>query len=770
MTKVLSAPTDLPRARAPRASDKHDVHATLERARRAMTILDVVALTDTLADAAAAVGSVGGTSALLAAGALVEATHQDSDAPTSIAAVHALARLPRSAFLERFRELLEEDGWLAPHAAWAMADQPPEPGLVEPLVEMVARGRLGGMLAQQCLAHWASHTPDVRMAVSRSLDATKTPVGRARLVEMLGLVWGGTEQLVLIAHESEALEVRSAAIAALGDRPGAARSDLAAIAAAGGPEADVARLALVDQRIALDPDVYLRGRSHQPGRAAGGVVQGRLRIAQVHLAGQLDHALAHVGEGSTGGVATLLVQLGDALTRDPRVAGVTTIGRGSAADALIGLHDSVTRSVPPNDAHVVLPAPLGRHEGALFADPWPAAVAAERGIRRILATHPADLLHLRMADVGSLAASRVARRRGLPIIFTLAPDPHAIIAEMERAGAVDRASFGPADAAGALWYRMRLVRQLGDTAQRLILFPRAGLATRLRDLLGIDITAAPSRYHVVPEGIDLEPVRAARREVAGFASRGPRINATPDTPSEPLIPVAVRRDLSDVLGDLRSAVAGLGDRRGLPLVVSVGRFAEVKGMARLVEAFVSSPTLRRRANLVLVGGNLADPTPDELAEIERIEEVFERTPDTVRGLVMLGHRPHDDVLRVLAAAEAGLAPDIAPGGAYACASRKEEFGLAIVEALGVGLPVVAPRDGGPSSYIEEGVTGLLVDTLDRSALAAAISEALDLARRPDRSTRARSLVEQRFSIRAMSDALIPVYDAARGAATLRPTA
>jgi glycosyltransferase involved in cell wall biosynthesis len=202
----------------------------------------------------------------------------------------------------------------------------------------------------------------------------------------------------------------------------------------------------------------------------------------------------------------------------------------------------------------------------------------------------------------------------------------------------------------------------------------------------------------------------------------------------------------------------------LPLVVSVGRFAEVKGMARLVEAFASSAALRRRANLVLVGGNLTDPTPEELVEIERIEEVFERTPDTVRGLVMLGHRPHDDVLRVLAAAEAGLAPVIAPGGAYVCASRKEEFGLAIVEALAVGLPVVAPREGGPPSYIEDGVTGRLVDTLDRTALAGAIGDALDLARRPGRVTHARSLVEQRFSIRAMSDALIPVYDAARRAA------
>jgi glycosyltransferase involved in cell wall biosynthesis len=473
----------------------------------------------------------------------------------------------------------------------------------------------------------------------------------------------------------------------------------------------------------------------------------RLRVAQVHLGGHLDRLLAHAGEGSTGGVATLLVQLGDALTHDPRVAGVTTIGRGSAAEAIASLADPTTRTVPSGDRHVVLPAPLGRHEDASFSADWPAVIAAERGIRRILAQHPVALLHLRMADVGSLAASRIARRQGLPTVFTLAPDPHAVIAEMERVGELDRASFGPADAAGALWFRLRLVRYLADTARQIVLFPRPELAAHLRDLLAIDIAAEPERYHVVPEGIDPAPVRAARRDVARFPE-----------PSPPA-----------VLCELQDAITRLGPaRRGLPLIVSVGRLAEVKGMARLVEAYAVDAALRRRANLVIVGGDLDDPTPEERADLDRIEAILVHHPEVADGLVMLGHRPHDDVLRVLAAADAGLLPEIAPRGAYACASRKEEFGLAIVEALASGLTVVAPRTGGPPSYVEDGLTGRLVDTLDRPALATAIGDALDLAGRPGRAELARSLVAERFSIRAMSDALIPIYDTATRPATRRP--
>jgi glycosyltransferase involved in cell wall biosynthesis len=288
--------------------------------------------------------------------------------------------------------------------------------------------------------------------------------------------------------------------------------------------------------------------------------------------------------------------------------------------------------------------------------------------------------------------------------------------------------------------------------------------------LPADVAADPERYHVVPEGIDTAPIRAARREVIGLGTErraAPTLapGAVPAAvgagPAESADPAA--GPMPPVLEDLRAAVEALGPARvGLPLVVSVGRLAEVKGMARLVEAVAADPDLRRRANLVIVGGDLDDPIPEERAEIDRIEAVFVSHPEMADALVMLGHRPHDDVLRVLATAEVGLDATVAPGGAYACGSRKEEFGLAIVEALAAGLPVVAPRAGGPGSYLEDGVTGRLVDTLDRAALVAGIHDALDLALRPGRADRARSLVAERFTIGAMAGALIPVYAVAIG--------
>ncbi|MEO5885854.1 MAG: glycosyltransferase, partial [Candidatus Limnocylindrales bacterium] len=623
------------------------MEALLERIRLAPSILDVFTLTAELVAAAASPDKAGGPSHALRR-ALVDATRELSDAPTAIAAAHALARMPGCANDDQLAGLLEAGGWLAPHVAWSLADRRSTGSLVRPLAGLVEAGRLGGMLAQRTLVRWADDQPGMIVgALTDRLRDSGSPTGRGRLVETLGLVSVDAGPLVAIAMDtSEPTEARSAAIAALGDRPGSHSRVLAALAAGDGVAADTARLALDDHR---SPETH----GERPSDT-------ELQITQVHLGGRLDPSLVHAGEGDTGGVATLLVQLGGALADDPRVSTVTTIGRGSATDAMASLAIA-------GSPHSVLSAPLGRHEDSSFAGSWPALVAAERGLRRILRHRPASLLHLRMADVGSLAAARIARQQGLPFVFTLAPDPHAVIVEMERSGELDRTSFGPADARGALWFRARLVRRLADSAAQVVLFPRPNLVARLRDLVGIDVSADPGRYYVVPEGIDTGPVREARRAMlAGGWSPPP------------------------VIADLRDAIAARGpDRCGLPLAVSVGRLSDVKGMGRLVEAFTADPDLWRRANLVIVGGNLADPTPDERAEMERIRAALAVTPEAALAVVLLGHRPHDDVLRVLAVAESGDPSWIAPGGAYACASRKEEFGLAIVEALAVGLPVVA---------------------------------------------------------------------------------
>ena len=106
------------------------------------------------------------------------------------------------------------------------------------------------------------------------------------------------------------------------------------------------------------------------------------------------------------------------------------------------------------------------------ADAWPLRVAARRGIRRILrAARPVDVLHLRMADVGSLAAAEAAPSWGSRSSSPSRPTRTPSIAARGRRDP-DCASFGAADLTEHLVFRDRLLRHLAARADHLVLFPR----------------------------------------------------------------------------------------------------------------------------------------------------------------------------------------------------------------------------------------------------------------------------------------------------------
>lgn len=103
---------------------------------------------------------------------------------------------------------------------------------------------------------------------------------------------------------------------------------------------------------------------------------------------------------------------------------------------------------------------------------------------------------------------------------------------------------------------------------------------------------------------------------------------------------------------------------------------------------------------------------------------------------------------------AGLIQDVAnflrQGRVFVLSSLTEGISLTLLEAMAVGLPVVATAVGGNSEVVDDGVTGLLVPSRDPEALADALGRLLadaDLCRRMGAAGRTR--VEERFDIRRM---------------------
>ncbi len=82
----------------------------------------------------------------------------------------------------------------------------------------------------------------------------------------------------------------------------------------------------------------------------------------------------------------------------------------------------------------------------------------------------------------------------------------------------------------------------------------------------------------------------------------------------------------------------------------------------------------------------------------------------------------------------------------------EPFGLAMIEAMSCGTPVIAWRNGAVPEIVEDGVTGFIVDSMDAAV------EALDKVSGLDRA-RVRRRFEERFSAQRMARDYLAVYRA-----------
>lgn len=94
-------------------------------------------------------------------------------------------------------------------------------------------------------------------------------------------------------------------------------------------------------------------------------------------------------------------------------------------------------------------------------------------------------------------------------------------------------------------------------------------------------------------------------------------------------------------------------------------------------------------------------------------------------------------------------------------SHEEPFGRALIEAMALGVPVLATQVGGPPEIIQDGVQGLLLDPHDPAAWARAVGElAGDPARTARMGAAGRETVERSFTADQHAAAMVDVYERA----------
>jgi glycosyltransferase involved in cell wall biosynthesis len=162
-------------------------------------------------------------------------------------------------------------------------------------------------------------------------------------------------------------------------------------------------------------------------------------------------------------------------------------------------------------------------------------------------------------------------------------------------------------------------------------------------------------------------------------------------------------------------------------VLYAGRLSAEKGVLELLDA-------AEGLNLVVAGdGPLRDRIP------------------VARGFVQ-----HDELQQLYARA-----------AVVACPSRREGFGVACLEAMAHGRPVVATRVGGLLDLVVDGETGIVVPPRDPAALRSALERLLadpDLRRRL--GTAGRDRARMYFSWETVTDATLAAYAEALG--TMEP--
>ncbi|MBI3780395.1 MAG: glycosyltransferase [candidate division NC10 bacterium] len=178
----------------------------------------------------------------------------------------------------------------------------------------------------------------------------------------------------------------------------------------------------------------------------------------------------------------------------------------------------------------------------------------------------------------------------------------------------------------------------------------------------------------------------------------------------------------------------LGIPPNAPVVMSVARFQRWKGQEVLLEA---AGLIQRRginAHFILVGDTVAGLEPDHRKAVSR------RAGDLglQKAVHFVGFR--NDVPRLLRDADVLAHSSILP----------EAFGLVLVEAMAMELPVVASQGGGPDEIVVEEETGYLVPPGDPEALAERVMDLLaDPGRRTAMGQAGRRRAEELFSARRM---------------------
>lgn len=349
-------------------------------------------------------------------------------------------------------------------------------------------------------------------------------------------------------------------------------------------------------------------------------------------------------------------------------------------------------SYPDHENVRILRVPCGPDRFLHKEELWPYLGEWAEGVGRLYSEEDSwpDLWTGHYAD-GGLAATLLEETSGVPFTFTGhslgAWKLDSLLQGSEDPGALREAdtgySFGPRIEAERAAMARSAAIVTNSVAERREQYDHPAY----RDAMDI---GDDGRFAVIPPGVN-------------FGIFDPGARSPHEEEALERIRAAHRRDIAP-------------GRQTLPAVIAWSRLDPKKNHLALVEAFARNSGLRERANLIVITRGLDDPFHDPDSVPEEEQPVLRAMISEVERSGLWGCVSAFDL-----SGQSSLAAlyrwGTDTGGVFCLPAEYEPFGMTVVEAMAVGLPVVATRNGGPRETTQGGLAGLLVDPHDPDDIA-----------------------------------------------------
>ncbi|MEG0267499.1 MAG: glycosyltransferase family 4 protein [Carnobacterium sp.] len=379
------------------------------------------------------------------------------------------------------------------------------------------------------------------------------------------------------------------------------------------------------------------------------VTTNGLTILQSMFYGDFENS----GKGNNGGMAVFLKNLGNQLSKSEEVSLVVTLtitNEWSQNQSLMNFY---------SDNHLFLRAPVyidaSNKDPFLKKEPF-IKRAIDRFLKK-LEIEP-DIFHVRYLDNASKSIALLSKELEKKLVFTLTPDPH---------------------------------RNMTNKNGSLKVFNCDELLVESDQIVGIGNSKVKKELELYFPQL----LKEGKKERLWMISEGIQADSELNdangmlNPFEELKQIAFKESFFD-----------------RPIILNVGRLDQLKAQDELMKAWGNS-SMSEIYNLLIIGGDLENPSKDEKKMMHSFEEYLNEHPHLKDNFHHIGALSNKNVrmIEMKIMEHQKNYPQI-----YLCSSKKEEFGIAILEALSQKFLVLGPERGGVKSYLENDTNGFLIDT------------------------------------------------------------